>query len=138
MSLTRILASWLAICVAMVINGGTRELALVPSMGRTSADIMSAVLGTAIILIATRFLFRPLAGRPTAELARVSAIFVVLTVAFEFSFGHWVDHKSWAELLANYEVWNGRLWPALLVILALTPFLWGRWMPRAPGASHAR
>ena len=51
----------------------------------------------------------------------------MLTVLFELLFGHYVDHKSWAELAANYALWNGRLWPIVLAVLAFTPFVWGRW-----------
>jgi hypothetical protein len=54
---------------------------------------------------------------------------VVLTVAFEFLIGRYVDHKSWADLVGNYAIWRGRLWPIVLLVLALTPFLWGRWLP---------
>jgi hypothetical protein len=136
MTYRRLLGSWLGICVLMIVNGAMREMALVSMLGRFWADIVSAVLGAAIILGATRLLFRPLVGRSSAELLRVSAMFVGLTVAFEFSFGHYVDHKSWSELFANYEIWNGRLWPVLLVILALTPFLWGRWVPPRRAFPH--
>ena len=111
----------------MVANGMFRELLLKPRIDPSGADVVSAILGAIIVLITTRRLFRPLAGHATSELLRVSAIFVVLTVAFEFTFGHYVDGHSWAELLANYEFWNGRLCPFLLVVLALTPFIWGRW-----------
>ena len=93
-----------------------------------TADVISAILGAAIVLAGTGYFFRPLAGHSAGELVRVSALFVALTVTFEFTFGHWVDRKSWAELLANYQFWNGRLWPFLLLLLALTPFIWGRWL----------
>lgn len=135
MSLGHLLGSWFTMCLLMIANGAVREAVFVGAMGRAAADIASATLGAAIILLGTRLLFRPLAGQATRQLLRVSAWFVCLTVAFEFSFGHYVDKKSWDELFANYAIWNGRLWPVLLVLLALTPFIWGRWAS-PPVKSH--
>jgi hypothetical protein len=43
---------------------------------------------------------------------------------FEFTFGHYVDRRSWAELLANYNLVKGRLWPVVLATLVAAPFLW--------------
>jgi ABC-type multidrug transport system permease subunit len=130
MSNARVFGSWMLLALLMSANGAFRELVLRRAIGTTQADLVSAAIGALIILGATWYLFRPLANRPMAELARVSAILVALTVAFEFLAGRYVDGKSWEELIADYAIWRGRLLPALLLIVALTPFLWGRWMPR--------
>jgi hypothetical protein len=37
-----------------------------------------------------------------------------------------VDGKSWGELAANYAIWRGRLWPAVLATVVIAPFLWAR------------
>jgi hypothetical protein len=131
MSLPRLLGVWLLLAVLMSVNGVFREIVLRPTMGSTAADALSAALGIGIILTTTGLLFRPLAGESTAHLAGVSALLVGLTVAFEFLFGHYVDRKSWAELVANYAIWRGRLWPIVLLSIAVAPFLWGRWVRTA-------
>jgi hypothetical protein len=94
MSIRRVVLAWLALVVLMIANGMLRELALKPAYGPQAADIVSAIFGAMIMLAGTRIFFRPLVGRPIADLARVSGLFVGLTLAFEFSFGHYVDHKS--------------------------------------------
>lgn len=127
MSLLRLLRAWLVILPFMIANGILREVALKRVLSDPAADAVSALLGVAIILVATRFLLHPLAGKSVPKLVRASVTLVLLTVAFEFGFGHYVDGKSWTELLANYELWNGRLWPLVLAALACTPFVWGRW-----------
>lgn len=127
MSFAKLLKAWLIILPFMIMNGIFRELVvkqLVPAQG---ADAISAALGIAIVLMITRFTLRPLSGKSNAQLVRASLTLVMLTVAFEFAFGLLVDGKSWSELLANYEIWNGRLWPVVLAVIAFTPFLWGRW-----------
>jgi hypothetical protein len=135
MSVRRVVMVWFALALLMSANGAFRELILRPRVGQTPADVLSAVLGAILILAATWFSFGRASVNPT-HLARASALLLVLTVAFEFLFGHYVDGKTWTALFANYAVWRGRLWPVLLALLALTPFIWGRWL--SPRAHHAR
>lgn len=133
MSIRRVLGTWLLLAVTMSANGVFRELVLRPALG-SRADILSAVLGVAIIVLITRWLLRASAPLPVASLAFVSALLVILTVAFEFLLGHYVDRKSWSELAASYAFWRGQLWPLVLAVVALMPFLWGRRWTR-PGRS---
>lgn len=114
------------LAVIMSANGVFREIVLRPVLG-SRADILSAVIGVAIIVLITRWLLRTSAPLTRSRLVGVSALLVGLTVAFEFAVGHYVDRKSWSELAANYAFWRGQLWPFLLVIVALMPFVWGRW-----------
>lgn len=134
MSLLRILSVWVLLAVLMSVNGVLREAVLRPGLGDRPADVLSAALGIALILLVTAFGFRPLAGAPTGRLLAISALLVAITVAFELVLGRSVDHKSWAELLGNYAIWRGQLWPVVLLVVAITPFLWGRWAVVAPGA----
>jgi len=63
-------------------------------------------------------------------MAVASVALIVATVVFETALGRFVDHKSWGELLAHYNLMRGELWPLVLVWLALTPFVWVRWTRR--------
>jgi hypothetical protein len=136
MSFVKLLRAWVIILPFMIANGVFRELVLKRAVNDSLADALSAALAVAIIVVATRYLLRPLAGKPAAALVRASITLVTLTVAFECLFGHYVDGKSWHELVANYAVWNGRLWPVVLASLAAAPFVWGRWSLEGP--RHAR
>jgi hypothetical protein len=126
MSLIKLLGVWVILAAAMIANGILRVTVLQTRFGLTTAEILSAVFGIIIILAVTRPFLRPLAGATPPELLIVSVAWVVLTVIFEFTFGHWVDGKSWSELAGNYAVWRGRLWPLVLMTLAATPFIWAR------------
>ena len=127
MTFTKLFRAWLVIVPFMIMNGMLRELVLQPLMPPRIADAISVATGIAIVVILTRSLLHPLAGKPPSQLVSASLTLVVLTVCFEFLFGHYVDRRSWSDLAANYEIWNGRLWPVALVVIAFMPFLWGRW-----------
>jgi hypothetical protein len=129
MSTNRVVLIWLLLAVCMIGNGIIREVALVRVFGRDFSELASVVLGIAIVLAVTSQFFRSTRAMEMGELFRVSILWLVMTVAFEFSFGHYVDHKTWSELAANYAIWRGRLFILVLVALGLAPFLWNRWLP---------
>lgn len=123
--LRRTLTAWTLLAVAMTANGIFRETVLRPAFD-ARADVISAALGIGLILGVTAIALRPLPQAGLGRLAAISALFVALTVVFEVVIGRAVDHKTWAELAANYAFWKGRLWPIVLLVVALTPFVWGR------------
>ena len=125
--LTRLLVAWSILAVAMTANGVFREAVLKRLVAPSTADALSAATGILLILLVTRLGFSARVATATpVELWLSTAMLVGMTVAFEFVVGRFVDHRSWSELLANYQFWNGRLWPLVLLVLASTPFLWGR------------
>jgi hypothetical protein len=48
-----------------------------------------------------------------------------MTVLFEFVFGHYVLKTSWEVLLADYRIWQGRLWSLVLIREAIAPVMMG-------------
>jgi hypothetical protein len=47
-------------------------------------------------------------------------------VAFESLFFHYVVGHPWSELLANYDIVHGRLWPVVLLWIAVAPYVFFR------------
>lgn len=123
LSLKRALGVWAVLAVAMSANGMLRESVLVRLLGRAAAGVVSAALGIAIILTTALRLLAPRRAASASDAARVSGLWVAATIVFEFAIGRFVDRKSWRELLENYAVWRGQLWPLVLLAVALAPFL---------------
>ena len=48
---------------------------------------------------------------------------VALTLAFEFLAGHYLFHNPWDKLLADYDVWHGRIWPLVPIVTLLAPVI---------------
>jgi hypothetical protein len=58
----------------------------------------------------------------TSETAlAVGVIWTMLTLAFEFGFGHWVAGQSWAELLEAYNLADGRVWVLIPIWTMIAP-----------------
>ena len=98
------------------------------SSSQVAAIMVSSVIGIVLIQLISQLSFGSATGSLT-ELAMIAATWLLLTLAFEFTFGHWVDHKTWSELLANYNVVRGKLWPFVLASIVAAPFIWGRARP---------
>ena len=63
-------------------------------------------------------------------------MWLVMTVAFEFLFGHYVTGHSWTWLLRDYDLSAGRVWLVLLVWITVSPFLFFRL--QTPGVKDPR
>lgn len=132
MTKRRLVGVWVLLAVVMSANGVFRETVLKDSMTAGEAQIASAVIGILLILGITRLFFGPLRGAPTSTLGGTSAALAIMTIVFEFAIGRLVDRKTWGELMENYALWCGNLWPVVLATLAATPFIWRRAFPRQP------
>jgi len=122
----RWLPAWLGLATLGVTNGIVREIAYADTVGDHAAHQLSTFTLIAMIAGYTWWLERrwPLAS--TADALRVGSLWVVMTVAFEFGFGHYVDGASWSTLLADYDLTRGNLWILVLVTIAAAPSLVGR------------
>ena len=115
----RWLLAWLGAPVLGVANGGAREALYADALGDDAAGVVStgtllALLAGYIWLLERRW---PLADR--REALTVGAAWAALTVAFETSFGHWVEGESWSAVLGNYDVTAGKIWilvPAAMMV----------------------
>jgi hypothetical protein len=117
----RWLAAWLGGSVLGIGNGVVRELVYKDRVGESTANQISvgsliALLGLYFWLLHRRW---PIAANRDA--LEIGASWTVLTILFELGFGHYVDGKSWSELLENYDVTDGNLWILVLVWIAVGP-----------------
>ena len=51
----------------------------------------------------------------------IGALWVALTLAFEFLGGHFLFGKPWQELFADYNLFAGRIWVMVLIVTLMTP-----------------
>jgi len=111
--------------VAMV-NGGLRDMTYGKQLPALLANQVSCLSGI-ILLGAVMFLYVRHWSLSSARLALYIGLFwMTLTMAFEFLFFHYFGGHSWTELLANYDISSGRLWPLVLLWVAVAPWVFYR------------
>lgn len=117
--------TWLVLLIAAIVNGVVREAVVTPMMSFTRARAISSISLSASILVLSWFLVPWIGPGSAGQALRVGAIWVGLTLLFEFGFGHYVSGKPWSELLADYNLFQGRIWILVLVTTFLAPWLVG-------------
>lgn len=121
--LFRTVLAWLFIlCLAMA-NGALREAALIPWLGQRPGLVLSGVLLSLCVAAVAAILVRKCGAMTARQALQAGALWLLMTLAFEFGFGLLVRHKSWPELLAAYTFEDGNLWPLVLLVTLLAP--WG-------------
>ena len=118
----RALLVWLLMMAVETIHGMLRNRFLVPVLGDVGARQIGVLIGSAIILGIAVLLIGWI--RPTSEraLLAIGALWLVLTLAFEFGLGHALG-RSWDSLLADYDLTRGGLLSIGMVVLALSPWI---------------
>ena len=121
--IVRALAVWGLLLVLAVLNGGVRDTWLSPVLGDTIGRAVSSVLLALLILLATWLTIRWIGPTTPGQAMTVGALWVGLTLAFEFGVGHYGFGTSWAELLADYDLLRGRIWILVLLATLVAPML---------------
>jgi hypothetical protein len=124
--LLRALVVWIVFVFLAILNGVFRESVLVPHTGEGSGRAISTLMLCVAILLITWLTIRWIGPAVPGQAVLVGGIWLVLTVAFEFGFGHYAAGKSWSELLADYNVFQGRIWVLVLLTTAIAPYLTAR------------
>lgn len=122
----RYVAAWFVLLVVAVTNGALRDLTYGRYLSELLANQLSCVSGILLFAVVIREFVRRWPPASAREAWFIGFFWLALTVAFEFLFFHYVGGHSWAELLANYDVANGRLWPLILVWVTVAPYFFCR------------
>ena len=119
--------TWAGFALVAVAGGIIRVTLLEPRLGELPANISETLALTAILAVIIWVVVPWLVpGLGQRDLRRLGACWLVLTLAFEFLFGHFVDGADWSALLSNYDVTEGRLWILVPLTMGLGPVLVGR------------
>ena len=113
---------WAGILVLAVTNGILRESVLIPGLGTPAALVLSGLLLSALIIGVTYVSLPWLQISRPVQFWLVGFGWLALTLVFEFSFGIW-QGKSWPVLLEAYTFKGGNIWPVVLAITALAPYI---------------
>ena len=117
----RWLLAWVGAPALAIVNGAVREFVYKNQVGESAANQISvapliALLGLYFWALQRRW---PLAT--TRDALSIGAIWVALSVLFEFGFGHYFEGDSWSELFQTYDVTEGNIWILILLWIAAGP-----------------
>lgn len=117
------LLAWIGLAIVAILNGTLRVKGYAPYMSELAAHQLSTVIGLCVFGVFFWFLtgFFPLES--TGQALGMGVMWLVLTILFEFVFGHFVMGHSWQKLFADYNIFEGRLWSLILIWMSIGPYV---------------
>lgn len=113
---------WVAILMLAILNGMLRVGLIIPALGGIAGLITSGLLLSVCILVVA-WIAAPWYGPLiSSQWLLIGLCWLLLTLIFEFSFGHFVQNKTWGELLDAYTFKGGNIWPFVLVTTFIAPW----------------
>jgi hypothetical protein len=115
--------AWLPMVFIAILNGIFRESVLAKKVSELQAHQLSCLTGVLLFFGYTWLISLKWPLESTRQALTIGVIWLLLTVAFEFRFGHYVAHHSWGKLFQDYNILAGRLWVFVLVGVTLLPLI---------------
>ena len=114
---------WLTILPIAFINGTIRVALINPYFGEKLGHIISTLmLSVVIVFIVYLFKKKIKYDYTKKELLIIGLTLMTLTMIFEFGLGL-ATGKSWKFMLADYNIFQGRIWLLVLITELLSPLI---------------
>jgi hypothetical protein len=126
MLLVKAFGFWLIMLLAAFINGAIREILIVPRAGGQIGHVIGVVGLSSVVFVISYVFVKTLGTLPSSTLLLVGLFWLVLSLLFEFGFFHYVMHEPWSKLLADYNVFRGRLLIVVWLSTLLSPWICGK------------
>ncbi len=115
--------AWLGLVVVAIINGAIREKGYKKYMSELRAHQVSTVTGIILFGIFIYILSLIWKIQSAGQAITIGLLWLALTIAFEFVFGHFVMKHPWSKLLHDYNILKGRLWLLILIWTTIAPYV---------------
>lgn len=117
---------WVLFAVLTIINGAIRTFWYAPKVGELKGHQISTIIAIAYVLIVSFLFVGKIETDVTkTDLLMIGVFWLIITIIFEFGFGHYIMDHPWSKLLADYNILKGRLWGLFLLTTVISPLFWG-------------
>jgi hypothetical protein len=117
---------WLPLVVIGILNGMLRQYGYSKWVGELTAHQISSLTGIVLMGLYIWWLTGVWKIESSGQAAAIGLIWLGMTVAFEFVFGHYVIGHPWKKLFHDYNLLEGRVWVFVLMWTTLAPLLFYR------------
>src|SRR5713101_6099888 len=119
----RAIMVWLLVMAVEFVHGTLRWIFLRPHLGDFRSGQIGIFTGSVLFLLVVYFCEPWMKLRSAGDCLRVGALWVVLTLTFEWSFGHYVMGRSWESIGAEYNLLRGGLMTIGLLIFGMSAWI---------------
>jgi hypothetical protein len=127
----RYMLGWFVLLIAAIINGALREGVYKEQLGELAAHQLSTVTGIALFGVIIWGMTRLWPIGSSRQAWTIGSLWVIMTICFEFLFGHFVMGHPWSKLLHDYNIFEGRIWILVLLWTLVAPYCFFRMQRRS-------
>ncbi len=124
--ITKYFLLWFPMIVIAIINGALRQGFYVTFLDNLSAHQLSVVTGILFFAIYIWIITGKWKIKSSKESVQIGLMWLLMTIVFEFLFGHFIMGHTWEKLLYDYNILEGRLWIIVLIWVTISPFIFYR------------
>jgi hypothetical protein len=117
---------WFPMVLIAFGNAALREAWLKKHLRELQANQVSTVLLVLLFAVYIGIVVHLWPPASPGHSLTIGAMWLGLTLAFEFLFGHYATGLPWRTLLQEYNVLAGRLWVLIPVWVAVAPYIFYR------------
>ena len=128
--MSRYILAWFAMLAIAIANGALRQFTFAEAMPELRAHQLSTLIGSVLMGVFMRFVVRRWPPPSRRYALMIGAVWLLLTVAFEFFMGLVLAGRPLAVVLQDYNLLAGRVWVLFLLWILLAPWLF---YPRKEG-----
>ena len=118
--------AWIPMVFIAIINGAIREGWYGKHVSELQAHQISTVTGVLLFGVYIWALIRLWRPESAGQAITIGLVWLGMTIAFEFLFGHYVAKRLWRDLLHDYNLLAGRVWLVVLLWVTIAPYLFYR------------
>jgi hypothetical protein len=118
--------AWIPMVLIAIANGFLRESSYGKRMSELHAHQISTLSGILLFSVYIWVVIRIWRPDTSEQAITIGLIWLGLTVAFEFLFGHYVAGQPWSKLLYDYNIFAGRVWVVVLIWVTVAPYVFYR------------
>jgi hypothetical protein len=122
-TLTIYAVSWIGMVVLAILNGAVREKIYGPFMRELSAHQLSTFIALVIFGLYIWALTGIYRIETSIQAFLIGGMWFIMTILFEFIFGHFVMRHPWSKLFHDYNLLKGRVWVLVLIWTAIAPYV---------------
>lgn len=123
--LLKAMGFWLLLVVTAILNAGLREKVLLNRLGPWSLPVSGLSLSLLIFFV-TLAAIPIFATNKVSHYGLIGGLWLILTLSFEFLFGHYGMGKPWSEILEIFDIQHGNLMSLVLLVTLCSPYLAAR------------
>jgi hypothetical protein len=118
--------AWFPIVILAFANATVRETVYKRYVSELAAHQVSTLTMCVLVGLYVWTLSRYLKLQSSGQAIGVGLMWLMMTVLFETVLGRYVLRNPWSQVLQDYNVLEGRVWPLALLWVTLSPYVFYR------------